>query len=106
MTDKNEKQFKIWLLNTTIFIALSGMGDQMTYDDFINSDFLLQTGVYLDYYDSLEIYINTSIAPDGDCSYSMIYDDSHAECFSFDDRPAAFKIAFKEANTIVNNRKL
>ena len=89
-----KKSFPYWDL-TTEFVNESG---------FYDLPFRMQIGVILSYYDSLGIYINTSVAPDGDCSYSMIRTnpDSHSENFSFKDRDEAHNQAFLTINSLIN----
>lgn len=99
VTGKNKDQFEKWLNKE--------FGWYATIHDFYDYDFRLQIGVYLSYYDSLDIDIsvNKCICLDtfydfhifNKCETVICYEDDHVT------REVAYKEAFKKADESVNN---
>tara|TARA_R110002074_G_scaffold2181_1_gene12999 strand:+ start:2309 stop:2629 length:321 start_codon:yes stop_codon:yes gene_type:complete len=104
VTGKNKEQFKIF------YETITGGNYKIPYQNFMAYPFEMQIGVYLAYYDSLSIFI------DSDLSYDLVDEELSDEWESgfwykkdysinkgyFNSRNEAYKEAFKQADKLMN----
>lgn len=123
ITDKNKEQFENWVTDNEPLCrwAFSYGENGLTFEemDFYKLPFEMQIGVYLAYYDSLGIGIETLPRTNGQFDWSMTYP-FNVGSFEpkntpmkgnlpyqkewFKTRNEAYKEAFKKANEIVNQK--
>ncbi len=105
-TGKNKEQFKKY------YDTIEGGNYKILYQNFMAYPFEMQIGVYLAYYDSLDVKVDiTSSSTEMSDGKLEVFDyelAGNGEWFGsdyFDSRNEAYKEAFKKANEIVNKEK-
>ena len=95
VTDKNERQFKSWYYNECL-------NEEIDYYSFVLLPFEMQIGVYLAYYDSLDLLIGIEYQYGFKWTLLEVNEGQDFHCGGFDTRNEAYKEAFKKANDLIN----
>lgn len=98
---ENKKKFEEWYMNYAKKLG-AYVSDENIVKAFYKYDFLLQIGVYLAYYDSLELNIDVEYFDEEDMYSLKIGRNSHYPDNYYKTRNEAYKEAFKKADEITN----
>ena len=111
ITDKNKEQFENWVTDNEPLCrwAFSYGENGLTFEemDFYKLPFEMQIGVYLAYYDSLDMVLETEfdhVSTKTDGVGWCWWINGNGDFKEYNTRNEAYREAFKKANEIVNQK--